>query len=179
MFSIIYADPPWAYRDKCDAGKRGASHKYQTMNVADIGKLDVAAHAARDCALFCWATMPTLPDAFTLIKAWGFEYKTVSFTWVKRTKNEKDAFGMGNWTRANAELLLIATRGRPKRINAGIRQVQYAQIGRHSEKPDLFRGLIVELMGALPRVELFAREKRHGWAAWGNEIESDIEIRMK
>ena len=127
--------------------------------------------ADENCILFLWATYPILDKAFEVIKAWGFEYSTVGFTWVKANKNGKGFFfGLGNWTRANAELCLIATKGSIKRKDASISQIIYEPRGKHSEKPAIVRDKIVKLVGALPRIELFARQKAEGWEAWGNEI---------
>jgi N6-adenosine-specific RNA methylase IME4 len=145
------------------------------MSLAEICALPVAGIAATDSALFLWATYPNLPEAFEVIKAWGYTYKTVAFTWVKRCKKSPGFFvGLGHWTRANAELCLLATRGRPKRLSRSVRQIIDAPIGRHSAKPAEARTRIVELLGDLPRIELFARERVDGWDCWGNEVDSDI-----
>lgn len=121
--------------------------------------------------------MPKLNECFDVIKAWGFEYKTVAFTWVKRNKKSPSWFwGMGRWTRANGELCLMATKGKPKRISASVSQIIDTPIEAHSKKPDIVRTKIVELLGDLPRLELFAREKKEGWDVWGNEIENSIEL---
>lgn len=85
-YSVILADPPWQYRDKANAGNRGADYKYPTMSTDEIKELPVHDITDNDCALFMWVTNPFLPDAFEVIKAWGFEYKTVAFTWVKTIK---------------------------------------------------------------------------------------------
>lgn len=77
---------------------------------------------------------------------------------------------MGRWTRANAELCLIATKGKPKRINASIHSVICTPIEQHSKKPNEVRKNIVQLVGDLSKIELFAREKTKGWDVWGNEI---------
>jgi N6-adenosine-specific RNA methylase IME4 len=177
-YKIIYADPPWSYSDKATAGKRGACFKYPVLNTAGIGALPIKDLADETCALFMWATFPMLPDAFQVMAAWGFSYKTVAFVWIKANKKaDTDFFGMGNWTRANAEIVLLGIKGKPKRISAGIRQIVRSPIMRHSEKPNEVRERIVALMGDLPRVELFAREKIAGWDAWGNEIESDFDLK--
>ena len=145
------------------------------MKLQDICALTVAGIADKDCVLFLWATYPNLPEAFEVIKSWGFVYKTVGFTWVKRCKRSPNWFvGLGHWTRANAEVCLIATKGKPKRVSKSVRQIIDSPIEQHSKKPDEARTRIVELMGDIPRVELFAREKTPGWAVWGNEVESDI-----
>ena len=124
------------------------------MGMADICALPVADIAAPDCALFMWVTFPTLPDAFKVLEAWGFTYKTVAFVWVKRNKKSPSWFwGLGHWTRANAEMCLLATRGKPKRISAAVHQIIDSPIEEHSKKPDETRTRIVELVGDLPRIE--------------------------
>lgn len=168
-YSIIYADPSWSYRDKQNAGKRGASHKYNVMSLDDICALPVAGIAADDCALFMWVTPPFLMDASKVFDAWGFKFKTKAFCWTKLTVNGKLHFGMGSWTRANSEDCLLAVRGKPKRVNAGVPQIiQSRHIG-HSVKPPEARDRIVQLMGDLPRIELFARQACAGWDRWGIE----------
>lgn len=176
-YNVIYADPPWNYRDKALSGNRGACCKYDVMSSKDIANLPISDLADDNCVLFMWVTMPKLNECFDVIKAWGFEYKTCAFTWVKRNKKSPSwFFGMGRWTRANAELCLLATKGKPQRINAGVSSIIDEPVERHSKKPDLVRDKIVQLVGDLPRVELFAREKADGWDSWGNEIDSDISI---
>jgi site-specific DNA-methyltransferase (adenine-specific) len=177
-YSIIYADPPWSYNDKASAGKRGVCFKYSVLDTESVCALPIADLAAENCTLFMWATFPMLPDAFRVMQAWGFKYKTVAFVWVKTNKKvDTDFFGMGNWTRANAEIVLLGIKGKPKRVSASVRQVVRVPIARHSEKPNEVRQRIVELMGNTPRIELFAREKIDGWDVWGNEVESDIHMR--
>ena len=169
-YSIVYADPPWTYRDKALAGNRGACCKYQVMTHEDICTLPVGKISNNNCILFMWATMPKLDECFEVISAWGFTYKTCAFTWVKKNKvSDSWFFGMGRWTRSNAELCLLATRGNPQRINAGISSVIDTPIEEHSKKPDVVRNKIVELCGDIPRIELFARDKKEGWDCWGNE----------
>ena len=173
-YNIILADPPWSYRDKASAGKRGACHKYKVQEQDWIKSLNISSLAAKDCTLFLWVTMPKLNEVFDVIKSWGFLYKTVAFTWVKRNKIKDSWFmGMGNWTRANAELCLLATMGKPKRINASVYSVLESKIEKHSKKPNVIKTRIVELMGDLPRIELFAREKTSGWDCMGNEINGE------
>lgn len=170
-YKIIYADPAWTYQDKALAGNRGACCKYPVMSIEELKKIPIAEMADVDCALFLWVTMPKLNEVFELIEVWGFEYKTVAFTWVKKNKSGLGWFmGMGRWTRANAELCLLATKGNPKRVNASVSQIVDSRIMRHSEKPKEVRHKIVKLMGDVPRIELFARDKIDGWDAWGNEL---------
>lgn len=170
-YNVIYSDPPWHYRDKAGAGKRGAEFKYDVMGLSDICELPVKGMAADDCVLFMWCTMPKLDEVFKVIEGWGFTYKTVAFTWVKKNKVSDSFFwGMGRWTRANAEICLLATRGKPKRVNAGVHSVVESRIREHSRKPDEVRDRIVKLCGDVRRIELFARNEFYGWDAWGNEI---------
>ena len=169
-YNIIYSDPPWSYNDKALAGNRGAVCKYPVMDIKAICDLPVKNIAADDCVLFMWVTFPKLNECFEVIKSWGFDYKTVAFTWVKKTGRGTWFMGMGRWSRANAEICLLATRGKPKRASAGVRQVIESIPERHSKKPDETRDRIVQLCGNLPRIELFARETASGWDSWGNEI---------
>lgn len=143
------------------------------MTVEDICALPVEALAAENCALFLWATFPQLPEALRVINAWGFHYKSVGFVWLKLNRKSPGwFFGLGYWTRGNAELCLLATRGHPKRKSAGVHQFIISRVEAHSKKPDITRDKILELMGDLPRVELFARQSPEGWDVWGNEVES-------
>lgn len=168
-FQIIYCDPPWHYDDKALAGKRGASSKYDLMSDDDLKLLPVPQIADNNCILFMWATFPKLPIAIQVMESWGFEYKTVAFVWVKKNMNGTDFIGMGSWVRSNAEIVLLGTKGKPKRVDAGISQIVYSVPKKHSEKPDQVRQKIVKLCGNLPRIELFARTKVHGWSVFGND----------
>lgn len=171
-YSIIYADPPWTYRDKALAGNRGACCKYEVQSQDWIERLPVRDIAADDCVLFLWVTMPKLNEVMAVIDAWGFAYKTAAFTWVKRNKAGAGwMWGMGRWTRANAEICLIATKGKPKRISASVHSVVDTPVQGHSKKPDCVADRIVQLCGDVPRIELFARAPRAGWDVWGNEVE--------
>lgn len=145
------------------------------MTLPAICALPVEAIAAPDSILFLWATFPHLESAFQVIEAWGFTYKTVAFVWVKPNKKSPGWFwGTGFWTRANAEICLLAIRGKPRAIAHNVHQIIDSPAGIHSEKPPETRARIVALMGDLPRVELFARQRSEGWAAWGNQVECSI-----
>lgn len=170
-YNIILVDPPWSYRDKALAGNRGAGCKYTVQSKDWIENLPVKDIAADNSILFLWTTMPKLNEVFDIFPNWGFEYKTCAFTWVKRNKISWSWFwGMGRWTRANAELCLLGTRGKPKRIDAGVHSIIESRIRKHSQKPDETRDRIIQLCGDLPRIELFARERAEGWDCWGNQI---------
>ena len=166
-YSIIYADPAWRY---WEGGAKNQSLHYTTMTIEDICALPVKEIADDNSALFLWVTYPILPDAFKVIEAWGFKYSTAAFVWVKKNKQQDTPFmGCGSWTRANSELCLLATRGHMVRLDAGISQVIESPIEEHSRKPAIVRKLITQLLGELPRIELFCRTPEAGWDVWGNE----------
>jgi N6-adenosine-specific RNA methylase IME4 len=170
-FKIIYADPPWQFKLRSEKGMgRSAENHYSCMSKEDLLALPVASVASKDCALFMWTTDPMLPFALKLMEAWGFQYKTVAFTWTKTTVNGLWHMGTGFWTRANPEMCLLGTRGAPPRVGRGVRQLVVSPVGRHSEKPAEVADRIVELCGDVRRMELFARVRRPGWSAWGNEV---------
>ena len=177
-FNILYADPPWKYeRNKVQGA---AEHHYPTMSIEQLCALDVEKITDENCALFLWSTFPFLPEALRLIKAWGFTYKTIAFVWLKQNRKNKDwFFGLGFWTRGNAEICLLATKGKPKRKSAKVSQLIISPIDKHSKKPDIVREKIVELMGDLPRIELFARQTTPGWEVFGNEVKSSITLSEK
>lgn len=170
-YNIIYADPPWEYKDKRGGVARWGAMPYKTMTQAEIEGLPVKEISGKDSVLFLWATMPMLSKALDTIKAWGFKYKTCAFCWVKKNpKNGGIYSGLGGWVCGNAELCLLATKGHPRRICKSVKQIILAPRGRHSEKPAEVRDRIVQLMGNLPRIELFARQRADGWDCWGNEV---------
>ena len=175
-YSIVYADPPWRYRNYDYAytsdgrrARRGCAKEYEVQDIGWIRSLPVSEIVAEDAVLFLWVTWPLLVEGISVIGAWGFEYKTVGFVWVKENGGRL-FWGMGNWTRSNTEACLIGVRGKIRRVDAGVHSVIKAPVGRHSSKPIEVRDRIVRLMGDLPRIELFARERVEGWDAWGNEL---------
>lgn len=175
-YGIIYADPPWHYRvySKKGAGRSAESH-YPTMTIEKIQALPVSELADKDCALFMWITFPLLKESLSVLSAWGFKFKTIAFVWIKQNRKSDSLFwGMGYWTRTNAEFCVLATKGKPKRMAKNVHQVIVSHIEEHSKKPDEARRRIVRLMGDLPRIELFARQKSAGWDVWGKEVESGI-----
>jgi len=195
-YQIIYADPPWKYKN-VSFGKRPGDNKqtlqqtysssirYGELSLEELCILPIKNLSDKNCVLFLWVTAPMLQTAFELLKSWGFIYKTMAFVWIKTTQLQKGRPGskdgwlkknLGKWTLSSAEFVLLATKGSLKPITKTIRQVGLFPIEYHSKKPDKFREEIVDLMGNLPRIELFAREKTEGWDVWGNEVESDIEL---
>ena len=190
-YNIIYADPPWQFKyqskkrtegTSSDANIRDPQKEYSCMNIQDIYDMRVADIADDNCILFLWVTYPLLKEGLRTIEEWGFTYKTCGFSWVKKNKKSDGFFwGLGYWTRANNEICLLATKGKPKRVSKSVHQIVYEPIDKHSKKPDVVRDKIVELCGDLPRIELFARpqndlfsdETFKGWDIWGNEVTVD------
>ncbi len=170
-FSVIYADPPWKYKDKNANGNRGAAFKYPVMTLTELRAIDLISIAAPDCALFLWTTSPMMPHAIDLGLHWGFEYKTVAFSWAKRNRKKNTPFfGLGHWTRSNVEMVLLFVRGKPKRIGKDVEQFLWSPVRRHSEKPAAIRDRINRLLGDVPRIELFARHDIPGWHRWGHDL---------
>lgn len=186
MYDCVYADPPWKYKDTLGSCPTGAAKYYQVMTTEEICALPVSSHTARDACLFIWGTWPLLFDTQKVIEAWGFKYKTCAFIWVKANRRAEvnqarlfadeqldDFLGMGSWTRTNSEFCLLATKGKPKRKSASVRQVIYEPCYRHSEKPEEARLRIEALVGVGGKMlEMFARKKSPGWDVFGNEVES-------
>jgi len=192
-YNIIYADPPWSYKDKLRCGQRGSSFKYPTLTAKSIKELPVSNLAAENCVLFLWITPPLYPLGLEVMKAWGFEYKTLAFTWVKWNKKANSPFfGLGHGTRANAEFVLRGTRGKLERKDKAVSQIIFndflgfdvdldtevivTQVGAHSAKPQGAREGIERLYGDVPRIELFARERVEGWDATGLDFDG-VDIR--
>ena len=179
-YNIIYADPPWnGLGWNNGSGKKCPANHYEVQDIEWIKRLPVSGIADDTCFLFLWVTWPNLQEGLDVIKAWGFNYATCAFTWVKRNKKADTFFvGCGNYTRANSEICLLGTKGKCQsaRKSRSVRQICDARIMGHSRKPDEIRGRIVELCGDVPRVELFARETTNGWDVWGDEVECTAEL---
>jgi len=168
-YNIIYADPPWSYEVDYVPDRNVKTH-YKIMTLEEILKLPINNIADKNCILFLWVTAPQLQNVFKVIEAWGFKYSTVGFVWVKKNKDGSPFIGLGAWTRANAELCLIAKKGSITCLDHSISQIIETPTEEHSKKPDIVRELIERLVGKLPRIELFARQKPEGWDVWGDEI---------
>lgn len=181
-YKLLYVDPPWQFNNKNTGGsmKSSAEAKYNTMTIEDLKNLDVESLCDDDCVLIMWWVGSMPQEAIDLVNAWGFKLKNMNgFVWKKLTKRLLDFFGMGFWTRAGSESAIIATRGKPKPASHSVRAVQSAVVGRHSEKPQKFRDLAVELVGDVPRLEMFSRGEFEGWDVFGNQCEGSIEINNK
>jgi N6-adenosine-specific RNA methylase IME4 len=189
-YGAIVADPPWHFSSRTALqssnwhSRRDAEKHYATMRLPELLALPVRNLAAKSgCHLFLWTTSPMLRTAFEVIEAWGFRYSSVAFTWVKlrrALRTEQLRFtatadsdlhvGLGLTTRKNSEFCLLARRGSPKRVAKDVREIILSPVREHSRKPDeAYRR--VERYCAGPYLELFAREQRSGWTAWGNEID--------
>lgn len=181
-YDLIYADPPWSFDNYSEKGEdRNAKSWYDCMDIQDIWNLPVGDIASDDSMLALWATFPLLPDAIETCRRWGFRYVTVGHVWIKLNKRVglrtvvdlvKDVFmSTGYWTRSNAEIVIFASRGQPKRKSRSVRQVVFAPRAMHSEKPLVFRSNLEKLFVARRRVELFCRrEPTEDWHAWGNQV---------
>jgi N6-adenosine-specific RNA methylase IME4 len=176
-YGVIYADPPWYFKNFSARGEgRNAVAHYDCLTIDEIAALPVSQLAADDCVLFLWVTDPMLDKAFSVIEAWGFQFKTVGFYWVKTNKSadmqnlsEQDFFcGLGYWTRANVEQCLLATRGAPPRLARDVRRLIIDKRREHSRKPDEVLRRI-ERLARGPYLELFGRETRPNWETWGIE----------
>jgi len=182
-YSVIYADPPWFYSYDHHRG-------YPLLKTEQLAKLSVPSITAPDATLFLWATFPCLPDAFVVMKAWGFFYKTIGFVWIKTNKRQDlnhpnffqtpldVATNIGNYTVPNAEICLLGIKGKPVH-EYGIESVVFAPRLWHSKKPDEIRNRIAKYCRGAPKIELFARDKLPGWDSWGNQTKSDVELRFK
>jgi len=187
-YQIIYADPAWTFSNRLRNGSpeangtinivhRELSETYNTMTIKDICNLKVPEITDKDCALFIWTTDAHLEDAMKVIKSWGFKYKTIGFTWLKKEKSGIQSCYVGFWTLKCGEICLFATKGSMNKYlkKRNVRQLVEAVRGKHSEKPNEIRQRIVQMFGEeLPKIELFARQIHDGWDVWGNEVVSDV-----
>ncbi len=165
-FAVLYADPPWSY-EHVASNSRAVENHYPTMKFAELAALPLAEVAAPDCVLFMWATVPKLAEAIDLMRCWGFEYRS-AYVW------DKQALGMGYWSRVCHENLLIGVRGNPPAppVSARRPSIIRAKRAAHSSKPESVRSIIDALVPGVPKLKLFARgpAATPGWEAWGNEV---------
>ncbi len=187
-FKAILADPPWAFNLWWGGRTKQGNHVkstpsratepiYEVMDEEELSALAVGDLAADDSVLVMWTCWPVLEWSLRVMRAWGFEYKTCGFCWVKAHAKQIDMFReditphmtLGYWTRSNSEVALLGTRGKPKRVAADIRQAIIEPRREHSRKPDCVHERIERLVAG-PYLELFARATRPGWTSWGNEV---------
>ena len=171
-YGAILADPPWQFEAYSGprVAQRAEKQHYDVMPTASL--TDVALPAADPCALFLWVIDSHLDQGISLMKAWGFDYKTIAFIWVKTCKNDptRPRMGMGLWTRKQAEVCILGTRGKVPRRDKGVRQVIMAPRREHSRKPDEVYERIERLVDG-PYLELFARQSWPNWDSWGDETD--------
>ena len=193
-FDVLVLDPPWEWKARSPKGEgKSAKRHYPVMKLKDIQALPIKELGTPDCAIFLWATGSLLHHAFATLAAWGFEYVTMPFVWAKLTKCAYANFakwqkqgktpeeilarlfhnGTGYWTMANAEVVLMGRlpEGHPKRVKKDIRSLIVTPVQEHSQKPQEFRRRVDRMMGAVPKIEVFAREPADGWVSIGNEID--------
>lgn len=175
-YQIIYADPPWEFSDKAAAGQRGASFKYSTLSLEELKNLPIHSLAADDCFLFLWVVSAMLKEGIELLEAWGFDYKTIAFCWVKKSQTGRIFNGMGHYTRQAVELCLLGKRGHPQIVSHDVSQVIISTPREHSRKPDLTRNRIMKMTGNPEnKLELFARHNIYGWDTFGNDHKLKLE----
>lgn len=183
---VIYADPPWQYLTYNGSGTphRTKEDHYDVVSLEDLKALPVGDLAAKDCVLVMWVIGSHLDQAIELGRAWGFTYKTDVLVWVKVGKYDPNVrpISLGKWSRKQTEYALLFSRGNPTRLDAGVRQliesddhVIYAPKREHSRKPDEAYSRIERLVAG-PYVELFARQRRHGWSSWGKETDRFVPL---
>jgi site-specific DNA-methyltransferase (adenine-specific) len=182
MYDIIYADPPWKYNDRRNKHTRfcgGAMAHYPVLDYKKIARLNIQSITKEDAVLCLWATYPMLKEALYVMEKWGFKYKTQLFTWIKTNKNNgKPFFGIGYYTKSNAEVCLLGVKGQTlKPITNKISSVIISPREAHSKKPEEARYRIEQLWGDRDRIELFARGKHRGWDCWGNEVANDVNLK--
>ena len=167
-YQIIYADPPWRYDFSKDNADKIEVH-YPTMELKDIEELVYVLPIAPDAVLYLWATAPKLLEALSVMRAWGFTYKTQAM-W------DKGWVGMGYWFRGQHELLLVGVKGKVSPPLPPLREssVYKEKKGKQSKKASYFRDLITRQFPTATKLELFAREKTEGWDVFGNEVEGSI-----
>ena len=186
QYGLIYADPPWKFKvwdDETGLGKSAQAH-YDCMDIEDIKTLPVQYITAPDCLLVMWTTWPFLDQALEVIDRWGFKYKSGG-AWGKRSRGTKRpqhklsktqrglkwAFGGGYIMRNACDPFLIASVGKPEISSHSIRNFVEARVREHSRKPDEFYPMLEALRPNAKKIELFARQRREGWDAWGNEVD--------
>lgn len=183
-YELIACDPPWQYQNyaappgETHDRARGAQKHYPTMTLDDLKTLPISQLATDNCIMFMWSVWPLIEDAFELIKAWGFTYKTLAFDWVKWNAGGIGVFvGMGNYSRGNSEPCLLAFKGDPVSVSDhSVSAITFSPVEKHSKKPQAVYDKIERLYPSQTKLELFARNKRDGWDVWGNEVSNDVAI---
>lgn len=178
-FSILYADPPWNYNGQqqhsTTSTTGGAEAHYGTQTLSELKLLDVQSVSEEDAVLFLWTSSPHLDQAIELMRAWGFQYKTIAFVWEKQRANP------GYYTLSQCELCLVGKRGKIPSPRGSRRERQFlSELRRaHSQKPNEIRNRIARMFPTQKKLELFARTATPGWSVFGNEVENGIQIHQR
>jgi len=170
-YKIILADPPWSYRFGRVGSeyKHGSAAKYETMSIDELCLLNVNDITDKDSVLFLWSTTPMLPDAFKVLDSWGFVYKTAIY-WRKIM-----SLGMGFWFRGQVEVCLMGVKGSVKAFHSQKPNFIQSKVRKHSQKPDALYS-IIEALDLEPKIELFARQRREGWDAYGESLHAELNL---
>lgn len=172
-YGTIYADCPWGfltYEKKLMIPQRADEQHYAPMTMNDLLALPVYDIAAKDAVLHMWTISSHALLCLKVASYWGFDFKSLGWNWVKTQKSDpsKPKMSMGHWVRQESEIAFLFTRGKPKRLDAGVRQVHYEPIREHSRKPEEFLARAERLSDG-PYLEMFSRSDRPGWDTWGAE----------
>ncbi len=184
-YKIVYADPPWKFGSKAyqDSDRKMLvleKTQYNTLSVDELKKLNVKDITEEDCICFMWVTDSHLKEGIEVLESWGFKYKTIGFNWIKKYASGSFCVNFAPWTLKSWEICLIGIKGimgKHKIVN-NIQGLVIEERTIHSKKPEEVRKRIEKLFGNLKRIELFARNKKEGWDVWGNEVESDISLKV-
>jgi N6-adenosine-specific RNA methylase IME4 len=180
-YNIIYADPPLQYNNKMishNGNNSSPDIHYNTMKFDDICNMNIKSICEKDCALFIWSSSCYIDGVIKIMKAWGFTYKTIAFTWIKQSKNNIPVKLMGHWTLSSCDFVLIGTKGTMKKYlnKKNTEQLVFAQRTRHSEKPKEVIKRITEMFIDIPKIELFARNETPGWDVFGDQVNNSIKL---
>lgn len=183
-YRVIYADPPWRFGSKMyqDSNRKMLKLdevQYNTLSINEIKNLDVNGISHSNSICFLWVPDSHIKEGISVLESWGFEYKTIGFNWIKRYSSGSFCVNFAPWTLKSWELCLIGIKGimgKYKQRN-NIKGLLIETRTQHSRKPDEVRNRINLLFGNVPKIELFARQKNQGWHVWGDEVESDIELK--
>jgi N6-adenosine-specific RNA methylase IME4 len=165
-FDVIVVDPPWEYKKRPDDSSKRESIGYATMSIDEIKKLPIKNLANDKAILWLWTTNAHLPDAFNVLKVWGFKYKTL-LTW------NKVRIGMGDWLRGKTEHCLMCVKGKATVLLTNQTTLISESRRQHSEKPQAFYELVESLCPGA-KVGLFARQERKDWLMWGNPYDISL-----
>ena len=183
-YNVIYCDPPWDFKGGGiyqDNGRkdRSISDEYKLTKTIDLKELPINNLADDDCFMFMWVTDSHLKQGIDLMEGWGFRYSTIAFVWLKQYHTGNNCYNVGRWTMKSTEIVLLGLKGKPLKYKKAknVKAFVEAERTKHSVKPNEVRKRILDLCGDIPRIELFAREKKEGFDVFGNEVKNSIDLR--